>query len=185
MPEVVRHVLIVPIIAILVACGPSNAGNVDADVYAGDVCSALLAWRQGVTNDSSELSRALGAAADTATVRARYTTFFAAAVRRTDALVTAVGRAGAPKAEGGNGYARDLATTLATTTTALRRARSRFAALPTADLASYAAGAAKIRDELGSAFAGIGRSLDRLAESYPDDELNAAFAEQPACQSLT
>jgi hypothetical protein len=181
---------LVPFVAFLVAglvsaCGPSNGGDVSAEDYAKSVCAGLLSWRQGVAGDSARLSRDLQAgAADVATVKAKYTAFFQGAVRRTDTLLTAVGKAGAPKVDNGTSYARDLQAALAQTRTGLASAQRRFAALPVDNLRSYAAGAAKIRDELGTVFLGVGTALDQLGKTYPDKGLNKAFENDGDCKSL-
>lgn len=168
-----------------IGCGPSNGGDTAAEDYAKSVCAGLLSWRQGVTNDSAQLSRQLQAsAADVGTVKAKYTAFFQGVVRRTDALLSAVDRAGAPKVDDGSGYARDLRAALTEARTGLASAQRRFAALPTNNLRSYAAGAAKTRDDLGTIFVGVGEALDRLGRTYPDKGLNEAFEEQPDCKSL-
>jgi hypothetical protein len=175
----------IPVAALIAGCGPSEAGEADPRAYARSVCSGLLTWSRGVTADSAELSRALQAGgADVATVKARYTRFFAGTVRRTDELVSVVGQAGAPKVDNGLGYSRDLAAALATTRRGLAEAQARFAALPTGDLRSYAAGAGRIRDSLGTLFTGIGATLDRLGSTYTDPDLNEAFRDEPDCQRL-
>jgi hypothetical protein len=168
------------------ACGPSNGGDVAAGDYAKAVCSGLLSWRQGVAGDSARLSQALQAgAADVRTVKAKYTAFYQGVVRRTDTLLGAVSKAGAPKVDNGVAYARDLTGALTRTRTGLATAQRRFAALPVNDLRSYASGAARIRDDLGTVFLGVGTALDELGKTYPDKGLNKAFEEQTDCKSLT
>jgi hypothetical protein len=186
---VIRRILLVPLVAFLTGsaagCAPTNGGDVSPEDYAGSVCAGLLSWRQGVANDSARLSRDLqAAAADVGTVKAKYTAFFQGAVRRTDALLVTVRKAGAPKVDNGTSYARDLQSALADTRVGLANAQRRFAALPTNDLRSYAAGAAKIRDDLGKVFIGVGSALDRLGKTYPDKGLNKAFEQQADCKSL-
>jgi hypothetical protein len=185
---VIRRFLLVPLVGLVLltaGCGPTNGGQTPAEEYAKAVCVGLLTWRQGVTNDSAELSRQLQAgAADVGAVKAKYTAFFRGVVRRTEALLTAVDRAGAPKVDDGTPYARDLRAALETTRAGLVRAQRRFAALPTNNLRSYAAGAAKIRDDLGAIFIDVGAALDRLGKTYPDKGLNEAFEDEPDCQSL-
>lgn len=171
--------------ALLVACGPSNGGATPPEDYARTVCSGLLSWRQGVVNDQAQLSRELQArAADIRTVKAKYTAYFRSTVRRTDALLTAVDRAGAPKVDDGAAYAHDLRTALADVRTGLGDAQRRFATLPADDLRSYASGAAKIRDRLGTVFVTVAAALDRLGATYADKDLNEAFEQQPDCKSL-
>lgn len=91
------------------ACGAADAGEVEPERYATSVCSRLATWRDGILADSAGLTGSLGKASDVATVRAHYTRFFSGTVRRTDQLLGAVRDAGAPKADHGLGYARDLA----------------------------------------------------------------------------
>jgi hypothetical protein len=168
------------------ACGVSNGGDVKSADYAKAVCSGLLTWRQSVSGDSSRLSQALQAgASDVTTVKTKYTAFYQGVVRRTDALLTAVDKAGAPKIDNGLSYAHDLTAALTQTRTGLANAQRRFAALPVNDLRSYAAGAAKIRDDLGTVFLGVGTTLDQLGRTYPDKGLNKAFEDQTECKSLT
>lgn len=167
------------------ACGAEDTGDVAAETYAQTVCDGLVGWRDGIAADSAELSGSLGKAADVATVRARYTRFFAGAVRRTDQLLATVRDAGAPDVDRGLGYARDLTAAVDRTRTGLAAAQKRFAALPTGDLAEYAAGARGVRDSLGTLFTQVGSSLDDLAGTYTDSGLNRAFRDQPACQRLT
>jgi hypothetical protein len=140
----------------------------------------------GVAADSAELTRALGSGpSEIPTVKARYTRFFARAGRRTDDLARAIERAGAPKADNGLGYARDLATALDRTRKGISDARARFAALPTTGLRSYAAGAARVRDSLDTLFTGVGASLDRIGSTYTDPALDRAFRDEPDCRRLT
>jgi hypothetical protein len=175
----------IAVVASMAGCRTSNGGDIAPQDYAKAVCAGLLSWRQGVTNDSAELSRQLQAgAADVGTVKTKYTRFFQGAVRRTDVLLTAVDRAGEPKVDEGLSYARDLQSALTQARTGLATAQRRFAALPTNNLRSYAAGAAKIRDDLGTIFVGVGAALDRLGQTYPDKGLNEAFEQQPDCKSL-
>jgi hypothetical protein len=153
--------------------------------YAKAICGGLLTWRQGVASDSARLSRELQAGgADVATVKAKYTAFFQGVVRRTDSLLTAVTKAGAPKVDNGTAYARDLQAALGKTRTGLAGAQRRFAALPINNLRSYASGAAKIRDDLGTVFLGVGTALDDLGKTYPDKGLNEAFEQDADCKSL-
>jgi hypothetical protein len=170
----------------MAACGPSNGGAVAPEDYAKAVCSGLVSWRHGVANDSARLSRELQAsAAEIATVKAKYTAFFQGVVRRTDTLLGAVSKAGAPKVDNGTSYARDLQAALTETRTGLAGAQRRFAALPINDLRSYASEAAKVRDALGGVFVGVGDALDQLGKTYPDKGLNEAFEQDADCKSLT
>jgi hypothetical protein len=172
-------------VVLLCACGAKDAGDTKPAQYAQSVCSGLAGWRDGVAADSAELTRSLGAAADVTTVRARYTRFFSATVRRTDQLISTVSAAGAPDVDHGNGYSRDLTSALRQARTGLATAQRSFGALPATDLAAYAAGARKIRDSLGAVFGQVGTTLDHLGSTYTDDDLNRAFTTQPACQRLS
>jgi hypothetical protein len=173
------------VVMLAAGCGPANAGAVEAADYAKAVCVNLLRWKQGVVNDGALLSRQLRAGSvDVATVKAKYTAFYRGAVGRTDGLLAGIEQAGAPKVDGGVDYARDLRAALAETRAGLADAGARFAALPTGDLRSYAAGSAKIRDELGQAFVAVGAALDRLGRSHPDKALNRAFDQQSECRRL-
>ena len=167
------------------ACGAEDAGDVAPGTYAQSVCSGLVGWRDGVAADSAELTGSLGKAADVATVRARYARFFDATVRRTDQLLGTVRDAGAPEADQGNGYARDLTAALERTRAGLAAAQKTFAALPTDDLGRYAAGARRVRDSLGTLFSQVGTTLDQLGGTYTDSGLNRAFRDDPACQRLS
>jgi hypothetical protein len=167
------------------ACGATDAGDVAPTAYAKSVCTGLIGWRDGVAADSAALSQRLADAADVATVRSRYATFFTATVRRTDELIGTVKSAGAPKADHGLGYSRDLVAALDKARAGLAGAQKSFAALPTGDLAAYAAGARKVRDSLGTVFGEVGSTLDQLGGTYTDSGLNRAFRADPACQRLS
>jgi hypothetical protein len=172
-------------VVLLTACGAENAGDVAPDAYAQQVCTGLVGWRDGVAGDSAELTGSLQGAADVATVKARYTRFFSATVRRTDELLAVVRDAGAPEADQGVGYARDLTAALERTRTGLAAAQKAFGALPTGDLPAYAAGARRVRDSLGTLFTQVGGTIDELGSTYTDSGLNRAFRDDPACQRLT
>jgi hypothetical protein len=172
-------------LVLLTACGAEDAGDSEPAGYARSVCADLVGWRDGVAADSVQLTRSLDSAADVTTVRARYSRFFTATVRRTDQLIGAVDAAGAPKVDHGRGYSRDLAAALRQARAGLATAQKSFAALPAADLTAYAAGARKIRDSLGGMFGQVGTALDKLGTTYTDKDLNRAFGAEPACQRLS
>ena len=181
-----RPIAAVAIAVVLVtACGPEDAGETEPTQYARSVCTGLSGWRDGVGADSAELTRSLGGASDVTTVRSRYGRFFTSTVRRTDQLIHAVGSAGAPKVDRGRGYSRDLTAALQRARSGLATAQKSFAALPTDDLARYAAGARKIRDSLGGVFTEVGTALDQLGQTYTSADLNRAFGDEPACQRLS
>jgi hypothetical protein len=173
------------VVLFVTACGAEDAGDVEPAKYARSVCSGLIGWRVGVAADSAELTHSLNGAHDVATVRSRYTSFYAATVRRTDQLLGTVKSAGAPKGDHGLGYSRDLTAALGRTRAGLAGARRSFAALPTGDLTAYAAGARTVRDSLGAVFTQVGTTLDQLGGTYADPGLNRAFGDEPACQRLT
>jgi 3-deoxy-D-arabino-heptulosonate 7-phosphate (DAHP) synthase len=173
------------VVASVAACGPRNGGDVKPADYAKRVCSTLLTWRQAVASDSARLSRRLQARSlDVGAVKARYTEFFQAVVGRTDALLTQINAAGAPRVNNGVDYSRGLLTALRQARAGLADARVRFARLPATDLRSYAAGAATIRDQLGRVFLAVGAALDRLSRTNTDKSLNRAFDQQSECRSL-
>lgn len=167
------------------ACGATDAGDVKPVAYAQAICTGLVGWRDGVAADSTVLSRSLADAADIATVRSRYATFYTAAVRRTDELIGTLKSAGAPDADHGLGYSRDLTAALVKARTGLAAAQKAFAALPTDDLGAYAEGARTVRDSLGTVFGQVGTTLEQLGGTYTDSGLNRAFRENPACQRLS
>jgi hypothetical protein len=181
----VPFVSLVAFAVLTVGCGVSEGGDVEVRAYAKAVCSGLLTWRQGVSADSTALSTPLHArASEVATVKGRYSQFFAGTVRRTEELVRTVEKAGAPKVDNGLGYARDLLAALGRTRSGFTEAQTRFARLPIGDLRSYAAGAANIRDWLGTLFTEVGAALDRLGTTYTDTDLSEAFRDEPDCRSL-
>jgi hypothetical protein len=167
------------------ACGATDAGDVEPAAYARSVCSGLIGWRDGVAADSTALSRSLADAADVATVRSRYALFFTAAVRRTDEVIGTLKSSGAPDADHGLGFSRDLTAALVKARTGLAGAQKAFAALPTGDLGAYAEGARTVRDSLGTVFGQVGTTLEELGGTYTDSGLNRAFRENPACQRLS
>jgi hypothetical protein len=172
-------------IVLLTGCGPEDAGDTEPADFARSVCAGLTSWRDGVAGDSAELTRSLGGANEVATVRSRYGRFFTSTVRRTDQMIQTVGAAGAPNVDHGRGYSRDLTAALASARSGLAAAQKSFAALPTGDLAGYAAGARKIRDSLGAVFTQVGTTLDQLGRTYTSTDLNRAFGDEPACQRLS
>ena len=180
-----RPILALVLLLLLSGCGAENAGDVEPERYAQQVCTGLVGWRDGIAGDSAQLTGSLRGAADVTTVRARYARFFSGAVRRTDELAGTVRGAGAPDADQGLGYARDLTAALDRTRAGLAEAQKTFGALPTDDLSAYAAGARRVRDSLGALFAQVGGTLDKLGSTYTDSTLNGAFRDEPACQRLT
>ena len=172
-------------VVLLTACAPEDAGDTEPADFARSVCAGLTSWRDGVATESAELTRSLDGANDVATVRSRYGHFFTSTVRRTDQLIHAVDTAGAPKVDHGRGYSRDLTAALESARSGLASARKSFAALPTSDLAGYAAGARRIRDALGGVFTQVGTTLDELGQTYTSGDLNLAFGDEPACQRLS
>ena len=172
-------------VVLLTACGPEDAGDTKPVDFARSVCGGLTTWRDGVATDRAELTRSLATTGDVATVRSRYARFFTSTVRRTDQLIHTVDAVGAPKADRGRDYSRDLIAALDSARSGLAAAQKSFGALPTDDLAAYAAGARKIRDSLGGVFGRVGTTLDQLGRKYSSAELNRAFGDEPACQRLS
>jgi len=59
------------LVLLLSGCGAENAGDVDPERYAQQVCTGLVGWRDGIAGASAELTGSLRGAADVATVQAR------------------------------------------------------------------------------------------------------------------
>ena len=152
--------------------------------FARSVCAGLTNWRDGVATDSAELSHSLGTAGDLPTVRSQYWHSLTSSVRRTHELIHTVDAAGAPRSTTG-AATHDLVDALESARAGLAAAQKSFAALPTGDLAAYAAGARKIRDSLGGVFTRVGTTLDQLGRTYTSADLNRAFGDEPACQRLS
>lgn len=149
-----------------------------APAYAAEVCGAMKDWVTTVQEKSAALGES-AAAGDAEAGKDLLVTLLGDISAATGDLVAAVEEAGVPEVDNGEEIAANLADAFRQAQQILDNAREDVEALPS-NPAAFQQGAAEIGPTLQEAISSITESL----EGSQSDELDRAFEEEEACQSV-
>lgn len=171
----------------LAACGGDDGdsggdggggGSASAAAYAAEVCGAMKDWVTTVQEKSSALGES-AAAGDAEAGKDLLVTLLGDISAATGDLVAAVEDAGVPEVDNGEEIAANLADAFRQAQQILDDAQEDVEALPS-DPQAFQQGAAEIGPTLQEAISSITESL----EGSQSTELDQAFEEEEACQSV-
>lgn len=181
-----RRLAVVAVIPVLLAgCGGGGGGGgpaVSAEAYASGFCGLLGDWLGSIQNSSTELSGSFAAAATPADGQEILRTYVDGLIADTEELITGTEDLGVPDVEGGEDIAKTLIAAFEDTKAVLEDARAEVDGLPTDDPAAFAAATGALGVSIETSLGGIGTSLSLSDVGSP--ELDAAFAEDPACTGV-
>lgn len=176
---------VIPVV--LASCGGGAGGGgggpaVSAEAYAAGFCGLLGDWLGSIQDRSSELSGSFAAAATPAEGQEILRTYVDGLIADTDELITGAEELGAPDVDGGEAIAETLSAAFDDVKVVLEDARAEVDGLPTDDPAAFAEATGVLGTSIQTSLAGIGTSLSLSNVGAP--ELDAAFAEDPACTGI-
>jgi hypothetical protein len=158
--------------------GSAGGEGTSASAYAAEVCGAMKDWVSTVQEKSSALGES-AAAGDAEEGKELLVTLLGDISDATGDLVGAVEDAGVPDVDNGEEISANLADAFRQAQQILDDAQEDVEALPS-DPAAFQQGAAEIGPTLQEAISSITASL----EGSQSDELDQAFEEEEACQTV-
>lgn len=160
------------------ANGEGGGGSASAEQYAAEVCGAMKDWVSTVQQKSTELGES-AAAGDAEAGKDLLVNLLSEISAATGDLVTAVEDAGVPDVDNGEEISANLADAFRQAQQILDEAQADVEDLPS-DPQAFQQGAAEIGPTLQEAISSITESL----EGSQSDELDQAFEQEEACQSV-
>jgi hypothetical protein len=167
------------------ACGggSESASGASPEEWSADVCGALSDWVADLNQRADEMQQATADSGSIPDARDRIVEFLDTTVTRTDAMLQTVEDAGAPAVDDGEAIARDLREELAKIKPVFEDARESAEALPD-DPEAFVDAAQDLGSALAAGGGEVGGRLEATQEKYDSPELEKAFNEEPACQTL-
>jgi hypothetical protein len=111
--------------------------------------------------------------------------FYGGAVSSTDSMIAGVQAAGVPSVSNGQAISQGLVAGLHQIRSALAQAQTQAQALPTDNAAALNSGNQSLQNTITTAGNQVKTNLNSLNQRYASNELNAAFKNQAACQTLS
>ena len=179
--------------ALLVAgCGGSNksggGSGVKPETWASTVCTSLGSWERDLKAGATGLDKTLERAAarrGLAGVRAELADYLGRTVRRTDAVLKQVDRAGTPGGKDGAAVRAVVHDALMRMRQILADARAKSRRLPVGDPKAFVREVTSLGEVIDRAATRTGNQLDRdLERRYGKTDIGKALNEEPACKRL-
>jgi len=176
---------VIPVV--LASCGGGGGGGgggpaISAEAYAAGFCGLLGDWLGSIQDRSSGLSGSFTAAASPADGQEILGTYVDGLIADTEELITGTEELGVPDVDGGGTIAETLIAAFEDAKAVLEDARAEVDGLPTDDPAAFAEASGALGVSIEASLGAIGASLSLSDVSSP--ELDAAFAEDPACTGI-
>lgn len=174
-------------VAVLAACGGGEGGEqagADPKTWVGEVCTAVVAWRDDIQQSAEELGTSLGQGASAEELRGRLTDFLGGAVARTDELLADVEATGSPDVEQGEAISADLRSALGEVRQVLAEAEAEAEGLPTDDVTAFGQAAQELGTSIQSGIEDVATTFSDLSERYDSPELAEAFEQHESCSEI-
>lgn len=168
------------------ACGGGGGGSATGaspEEWSADVCGALSDWVTDLNRRADEMQKAAANSGSIPDARDEIVAFLDTTVTQTDTMLQKVEAAGAPAVDDGEAIARDLREELAKIKPVFVGARESAKALPD-DPEAFVDAAQDLGSALAAGGGEVGGRLEATQEKYDSPELEKAFDEEPACQTL-
>lgn len=170
-------------VSIVAGCGgddDSGGDTVDAEAYAGDVCTAVGGWLESILTGAQAATQ-LPAGTTPQEGKDFLTGFIDDALAETTAARDALADAGVPDVDGGEETADALVSTFDDAVTVFEQASVDAQALPTDSPQAFDEAATEIGNTTRDSLSQAG---DVLGELEASEELSTAAEESPECQEL-
>jgi len=187
--RIARVVVTMAVVAVLAVdaaqAGPASpaAAQTAPRVWAGKVCSAFGTWQKQITRRSASFAKLNGTSLPA--IRKQLAGFFAGIVTDTDALVTAVDRAGTPAVPHGADIRRTFHSALVKTRTLFAADVQRAKRLPVDSPTAFTTGVSALGKALTTQGAAIAKAFSGIEKQFGSTQLTGAMRPIAACSSLT
>jgi hypothetical protein len=163
----------------------SIPARLTATQWASRVCGTVTTWTSDVQSSSNDLKSAEKTTTSLVQAKAVLLNFLSGAVASTNSMISGIQSAGAPAVSNGRAIAQRLVATLQEVKTNFVQVQSRAEQLPVDNSTTFLNQAQALGSSLDNAGSHVKSNLNGLSRGYPSSDLNAAFKNQAACQSLT
>lgn len=164
--------------------GESDTTAVDAEFYAGSVCTALSSWKQQLESASAVLAQRTSTAKSLKSVRTQFVTFFGGAIDETDDMLAEVEDVGVPDVNDGDKVAAALLRELRLFRPILVTAKAKAQRLPVGNERQFTVQT----QGLGTAFqfevGKLATLFETIGSRYSAPELTTAANADAACREL-
>lgn len=158
--------------------------HLTADQWADHVCRSVTTWAKYIQSSSDNFKPAEVGAKSVPEAKAILVNFLDGAVVFTSTMISDVQSAGAPDVPHGTALAAGLVRGLQQVQTAFTQARNQCQQLAVDNTTALLTQAQTIGRSLDNAGREVSVQLNAVTRSYPFSDLDAAFKNQAACQSL-
>jgi hypothetical protein len=162
----------------------SIPASLTAAQWASRVCGRVTAWISDVQSSSNDLKSAEKAATSLVQAKTVLLSFLSGAVTSTNSMISGIQSAGVPAVPNGRDLAQRLVSALQEVQTTFVQVQTQARDLPVDNPTTFVAQAQALGSSLDSAGSQVKSNLNGLSRKYSSSDLNAAFKNQAACQSL-
>lgn len=163
----------------------SIPASLGATQWASRVCGTVTTWTSDLQHSSNDLKSAENAATSLVQAKTVLLSFLSGAVASTNSMISGIKSAGAPAVPNGRALAQSLVAALQDVQATFVQVQTQAQQLPVDNHAAFVAQAQALGTSLDNAGSQVKSNLNSLSRRYPSSDLDAAFKNQAACQSLT
>jgi hypothetical protein len=163
----------------------SIPASLTATQWASRVCGTVTTWISDLQSSSNDLKSAEKAATSLVQAKTVLQNFLSGAVASTNSMISGIQSAGTPAVQNGRALAQRLVAALQEVRTTFVQVQTQAEELPVDNPTTFLNQAQALGSSLDNAGSQVKSNLNGLSRRYPSSDLNAAFKNQAACQSLT
>ena len=176
----------------IAACGGGSShssstsipASLTATQWASRVCGTVTAWISDLQRSSNDLKSAESGASNLVQAKILLLNFLSGAVASTNSMISGIQSAGTPAVPNGGALAHGLVAALQGVQTNFVRVQTQAQQLPVENPTTFVAQAQALGTSLDNAGSQVKSNLNDLSRRYSSSDLDAAFKNQAACQSL-
>jgi hypothetical protein len=162
--------------------GATASATVSATQWASRVCLRIASWVNDLQTGNNSLEASVKSSTSLEQVKTEVVNFLGGAVVSTNTMIHGIQRAGSPAVANGEAASRDLVTGLQAVQAAFVQAQTQAQQLPADNPAVFNSQTQALSNSLQTGLQQAKTNLNGLSQKSA--ELNAAFSNQAACQSL-
>lgn len=162
--------------------GANRSATVTPTQWASRVCLRVASWVSDLQDSNNSLEASVKSSTSLQQVKTEVVNFLGGAVLSTNTMIHGIQRAGSPNVANGQAVSQDLVTGLQSVQAAFVQAQTQAQQLPVDNPTVFNSQTQTLSGSLQTGLQQAKSNLNGLSQKSA--ELNAAFSNQAACQSL-